>query len=548
MPPMNRDQIIQYIKSLEQKVKTFQTTLKDRDEEIERLKNELIAVIKNEGAPTLPVSSEPAIDEPKKTTFKPPLKVKPAGLDEDKPKSFVKPAAVGTDAKIKETVRTAQPNMEIKPPKDEEPPVPDEEEEPFEIPVEDADEEQPVIEAPAPFVPTINFQAGEFLNAVIEGEEEADEIKVSLARLAVAEPDKKRDVLMALTSTYWRMVDNMGKRLVRENLSWEKRLFLRYGMLDDKLMADRMDVWEQLYLDKSKPGDTGIYFMDEWLEAIARGELKYSTIDEFSLDGRKPDPNARGELALSYELKNIPQMQRMCVGARANQITILVQEYCTPGRDNPIVNRKWLPKAMEHVLNCDHTMFNRKYKGEDKVVQPYFIVCSGYGARSGCWEPWSPGQKGTTGPRLCISFLPPRSSMKTLLEGIADFRWEWAKADAMHYWLSEGLTGKWLALFSTKEQRKDLKQIFKEEYFHWVVNESRRIPKMDKKHRDFFWHNTPYSDKIKENLKGGGAFARMIELEEAKKKREEEERQELERIKAEREARKAARKAKLEGG
>jgi len=340
----------------------------------------------------------------------------------------------------------------------------------------------------------------------------------------------------------------MGKRLAKESLAWEKRLFIRYGMLDDTLMADRMDVWEQLYLDKSKPEDTGIYFMDEWMEAIARSELKYSTIDEFSLDGRKPDPNAKGEVALSYELKNIPQMQRMCVGPRANEITILVQEYCAPSRDNPLINRKWLQEAMVQVLRCDHTMFNRKYKGEEKVVQPYFIICSGYGARAGCWEPWSPGKKGTTGPRICLSILPPRNSMKALLDGIADFRWEWAKTDAMHYWLSEGLTGKWLALFSAKEQRKDLKQFFKDDYFHWVVNESRRVPKMDKKHREFFWYNTPYCDELKQTLKGGGSFARLVELEESKKKREEEERIELERIKAEREARKAARKAKLEGG
>ena len=192
-----------------------------------------------------------------------------------------------------------------------------------------------------------------------------------------------------------------------EDLIWEKRLFMRYGMLDDKLMADRMDIWNQLYHDKSEPEDTGVYFLDEWLEAIARGRIKYSTIDEMSLDGRKPDPHASGEVALKYEIINVPQMQRMSVGARANTITILTQEYCCPSRDNPIINRQWLLAALEKAIKCDRIMFYRKFKGQEYYVQPYFIVCPGYGQRAGCWEPWSPGKKRKTGPRICLCAFPP---------------------------------------------------------------------------------------------------------------------------------------------
>ena len=138
------------------------------------------------------------------------------------------------------------------------------------------------------------------------------------------------------------MFGSMGKRLIKGPLSWEKKLFMRYGMLDDKLMSGRMEVWNQLYSDRSRPGDTGIYFIDEWLEEIANGNIKFSTIDEMALDGAKPDMNATGALALRYELSSVVQMQRMCVGPRANPVTILTQEYCVPNMDNPVVNRKWL--------------------------------------------------------------------------------------------------------------------------------------------------------------------------------------------------------------
>jgi hypothetical protein len=386
---------------------------------------------------------------------------------------------------------------------------------------------------------------GRFLMQVLEGEEEAEEILSLLAHWAGAEPSEKRTTYLALTRVGWRLFKSMARRLSQESLPWEKRLFMRFGMLDEHLMADRRELWACLEQDKSKPGDTGIYFIDEWLDEIARGNLKYSTIDEMALQGAKPDPYASGVKALEYEIINVEQMQRLCVGPRANTVTILTQDYCSPGRDNPLVNRAWLESTMTAILQRDYTLFYRRVKGEEISVQPLFIICPGYGQRSACWEPWSPGKKGMTGPRLCLCAFPPRNSLKTLLMGLAEYRWEYAKADAMHYWLTEGLTGKWLALFNKKEQRLNLKEVFLECYFHWIVNEANRVPKLDKRCRDFFWNNIPFGDEVKEKLKGGGLFAHLIELEEAKRLRDEEEQKEIERIKAEREARKAARQARF---
>ncbi|MDP8243107.1 MAG: hypothetical protein P9L94_03425 [Candidatus Hinthialibacter antarcticus] len=542
MAPLSREQILQYIKKLETKVKQYQVVLKKRDLEIHSLKTELTKITGRDAEEI--VASEAVKETTKQTSAaqdaltqqalqKVKAKTKPL---EERSDTFVKKVAPGTDQKIKDAAKAKKTDdfaaAALEAASDSAP-----------EPEKPAEEKEEVKAAPEVFTSSVNFEAGQFLSAVLEGEEEADEIKGLLERLETCEPDQRRAIFTSLTGIYWRMVASFGKRLARESLSWEKRLFMRYGMLDDKLMSDRQEVWERLYLDKSRPEDSGVYFIDEWLEEISRGNIKYSEIDEMSLDGRKPDPNARGEVAIGYELTNVPQMQRMCVGARANQCAILVQDYCAPSRDNPVVNRAWMKDAMKSVLSCDYIMFDRKYKGEEKVVQPFFIVQPGYGQRAGCWEPWSPGKKGTTGPRICICAFPPRNSMKTLLMGIADYRWEWAKADAMHYWLSEGLTGKWLALFSRKEQRKDLKQIFADNYQLWVLFESRRIPKMEKRHREFFYTNCPFNDEVKQRLKGGGVFARMIELEDAKKKRDEEEAKEIERMKAEREARKAKRAA-----
>ncbi len=490
MPSLTTEQLVNHIKSLETKIKQYQQAIKLRDVEILRLRNELKTAAGKK--PCSPTSSPEAISKPLPASISPDSKTLPL-----------------QDVSVEEEIR----------------------------------EKTTEIPSPTLFVPSIHFQAGEFLSAVLEGEEESEEIKSLLERLTSGAPDERRNGFLSLSSVYWRMTAKMAKRLATENLSWEKRLCMRFGMLDDQLMANRMDVWEQLYSDKSRPKDTGIYYIDEWYEAILRGELRYSSIDEMALGGSKPDPRAVGAQSLAYEILTVPQMQRMCVGPRANMITILAHDFCSPNRDNPIIDRQWLPKAMAKILPCDFQMFHRKYKGKESIVKPLFLICPGYGQRSGCWEPYSPGKKGETGPRIPLCAFPPRSSSRALIVGLSEYRWEYAKADAMHYWLTEGLTGKWIALFNKKEQRKDLKAWFQECYWLWIAYEANRIPKLEKRFRDFFWINCPFSDEIKLQLKGGGMFGHLIELEEAKKAREEEERLEIERIKAERDARKAKRMA-----
>ena len=398
---------------------------------------------------------------------------------------------------------------------------------------------------PIPDILPPAFVPGEFAKQVLDGEEEqvVEPLMGGLSELRECKPEDRRSILLRMTSVYWTAVSRMGARIGREELSWPKRLFLRFGILDPELLNDRL--WRTLYNENSPIGETGVYYLDEWLEAIYSKEIKYSSIDEMALKGGKAKKDASGEECVGYELMNISQMQRMVVGPRANLIAILTSDYCTPSRDNPLLLREWVYKTYKMILPFDHTMFRRKYKGEDIEAEPLWLVLPGYGVRSACWEPWSPGNK-RTGPRSLVCLFPPRYSLKALIDALSDYRWTYAKEDAMHYWLSEGLTGKFLAMFSAKEQRRDMKALFRSFYMHWMLNEARRVPKLDKRMRDFFYYNCPYSDEVKATLRAGGVFAHTIEAEMAKRERDEKEREELERMKAMREARKAMRKAKME--
>lgn len=555
MATVTREQLIRYVKGLELKLKQYKSELQKRDEELDVLRKQVsfLQTVNPAKQPAAAPQTQPektptatAVIEPPKIDdqqlkeqpkFNIPKKIKPLDT-EDKQETFIKKADPGANERVRQAEEAKYQHPDEKVAVETSGDMPDEA---IDGMAEDEEEAAPV-EVRPPFVPTIHFESGAFLEAVLDGEEDADEMKSRLAQLLNAEKDERRNVLTRITALHWQMINKMGKRIL-DGLSWEKRLFMRYGMLDERLMAERMDIWEQLFLDKSKPDETGIYFVDEWLEEIARGNLKFSTIDEMALGGRKPDHNASGAVALNYELMNIENMQRMAVGARANLVSLCVQEYCQPTRDNPVLNRAWMRENLPAIKHCDTKMFWRKRQSEEYEVDPLFIVSPGYGQNAGCWEPWSPGKKKDSGPRICLCVFPARNTRKAVLTGLAEYRWVYAKEDAMHYWLTEGLTGNWIQLFNKKEQRKDLKEIFVENYHLWVLYESRRIPKMEKRFREFFWFNVPFSDETKQGLKGGGLFMKFLDNEEKKKQREKEEQEEIERIKAEREKRKAARQS-----
>lgn len=521
MSSINKDQLVRYIKGLEKKVKEYQSILKDRDQEIQQLKERLqVSARPGEASrssldESLPDSLTQPASPPKvkrltakqEATMKPLAKpTKPEPVQPIQPVSVIdefenKPVSLSCDGLVDDE------------------PVDDVIQEEDDLWVEAVD---PAFTAKIDFLvkPTGQFQSSAFLNTVLEGEEETDEVKALLDELNRCETNQRRTIFMKLSDLYWQLVDRMAIRLTRGDITPEKRLLIRFGMLDDRLMTDRQAIWNQLAIDKSRPEESGIYYLDEWLEHIGRGLLKPSMIDELALNGAKANPHASCSQALSYELLTVRRMHRMCVGPRANLVTILAQDYCHPTRENSVVTRGWLAAALAEMKRCDCTLCSRKYKGEEIEITPLLIVLPGYGQRAGCWEPYSMGHKRDSGPRIPICAFPPRSSKKALLVGLGEYRWEYAKADAMHYWMTEGLTGKWIGLFSTKEQRKDLKSAFIDCYYHWMVYESRRIPKLNKRVREFFWYNVPFADEIKQQLKGGGLFQHFIELEEAKKKRE----------------------------
>jgi hypothetical protein len=68
--------------------------------------------------------------------------------------------------------------------------------------------------------------------------------------------------------------------------------------------------------------------------------------------------------------------------------------------------------------------------------------------------------------------------------------------------MEEGLTGHYYQFFTAKKLKGDVKEYFIEDYITWITKESEGTQKLDKELRGIFWRYLPFSQEIKEKLKG----------------------------------------------
>ncbi len=95
------------------------------------------------------------------------------------------------------------------------------------------------------------------------------------------EQDKDKKVVFKdrLTSAFWNLYMQIGIK-INDNTSKEKRLLLRFGLLDLKyLSSDEQKLVLSQPFDEKDPEDT-IFYVDEWLLGVMKGKIKPSTTDE----------------------------------------------------------------------------------------------------------------------------------------------------------------------------------------------------------------------------------------------------------------------------
>ena len=204
--------------------------------------------------------------------------------------------------------------------------------------------------------------------------------------------------------------------------------------------------------------------------------------------------------AINTEFETIRQMAKMTAGRQGNHFPILTSEYfhCTLNdmgiRENIISTLAW-------IESIDAEVYCRSYKNRLNRIVPYVILIPSYGDSGMCWEPYDRYNRATSRGRIAVPMYP-KNLQYAVLTAVADLRWQVAKEKASYYWMEEGITGNYYQWFQKMKMKGDLKEAFIQDYILWLMRESEGTMKLDKELRGIFWRHIPFTQPVKEKLKG----------------------------------------------
>jgi hypothetical protein len=202
------------------------------------------------------------------------------------------------------------------------------------------------------------------------------------------------------------------------------------------------------------------------------------------------------------EFNTVRQMAKLCVGRQGNHFPILMKQYFRPNISD-IAVRENVIREMAAVEEVDPDLFKRTFKRQTNRIVPYVILTPCYGDKGICWEPFERYNKATSRGRIAIPMYP-KDVGTAVIEALADLRWQVAKEKAQHYWMEEGLTGKYYQWFSERRRKGDVRESFIQDYKLWIQKESVGTQKLEREVRGIFWRNIPFPQEIKDKLKNRG--------------------------------------------
>jgi hypothetical protein len=202
------------------------------------------------------------------------------------------------------------------------------------------------------------------------------------------------------------------------------------------------------------------------------------------------------------EFGSLRQMSKMCVGRQGNHFPILAKQYFRAAIKE-IATRENVINALARAEALDAGLFERTFKGQTTRIVPHVLLLPNYGETGICWEPFERYNRASSRGRVAIPLFP-KDLDYAVLTALADLRWQVAKEKAQHYWMEEGITGKYYQWFDEQRLRGDVKDYFIRDYVLWITKEAQGTQKLDREVRGIFWRNLPFPQAIKDNLKNRG--------------------------------------------
>ncbi|MFP4617632.1 MAG: hypothetical protein ACLFMZ_02205 [Spirochaetaceae bacterium] len=205
---------------------------------------------------------------------------------------------------------------------------------------------------------------------------------------------------------------------------------------------------------------------------------------------------------ISAEFNTVRQMTKMCAGRQGNHFPILMKQYFRPMAD-ALGTRENVIRELDRVEKIDPEAFVRVFRQQANRIVPHIILVPSYGDRGVCWEPFEKYNRATSRGRVAVPMYP-KDLRTAVISAVGDLRWQTAKEKAQHYWMEEGLTGRYYQWFTDRKMRGDVKEYFIQDYILWINKESEGTQKLDREIRKIFWRYIPFPQEIKDKLRTHG--------------------------------------------
>jgi hypothetical protein len=205
---------------------------------------------------------------------------------------------------------------------------------------------------------------------------------------------------------------------------------------------------------------------------------------------------------VTSEFQSLRQMSKMCVGRQGNHFPVLMRQYFRPNI-REISTRENVINSMAKVESLDAGVFERTFKGQTNRIVPHVLLLPNYGESGICWEPFERYNRASSRGRIAVPLFPKDVEI-AVITALADLRWQVAKERAQHYWMEEGITGRYYQWFQEQRLRGDVKDYFIRDYILWITKESQGTQKLEREVRGIFWRMLPFPQAIKDSLKNRG--------------------------------------------
>lgn len=202
------------------------------------------------------------------------------------------------------------------------------------------------------------------------------------------------------------------------------------------------------------------------------------------------------------EMSTIRQMAKMTVGRQGNHFPMLYKQYFRASILD-LGTRENIINVMAMVEALDQGLFLRTFKQQTNRIVPNIILVPTYGDLGVCWEPFERFNRASSRGRIAIPMYS-KDLKAAVISALADLRWQVAKEKAAHYWMEEGLTGRYYQWFTEEKLKGDVKDQFISDYILWITKESEGTQKLERGARGVFWRQIPFPQDVKDNLKNRG--------------------------------------------